>query len=222
LSDTFTATGTEAVYLWGADLRVTNDGVNLPSYQRVVDANTYDSVGFPYYLKSDGVDDCLLTGSIDFTGTNKVTVFGGIRKLSDASLSVVTELGATVASTNGTFALTAPNSAAANLNFSSRGTTTVDNTVTTYTSPITNVITGIGDISAPNNQIRVNGAVAGTSTSSQGTGNYSNSALYLMRRNNASAPFNGRTFSMIVRGASSTATEVINAETWVNTKTKAY
>lgn len=222
LSDTFTATGTEAVYLWGADLRVTNDGVNLPSYQRVVDANTYDSVGFPYYLKFDGVDDCLLTSSIDFTGTNKVTVFGGIRKLSDSAQAIVVELGPTVVSTNGTFALTAPNSVGANLNFSSRGTTTVDNTVTTYTSPITTVITAIGDISAPNNQIRINKAVAGTSTSSQGTGNYSNSSLYLMRRNNASSPFNGRIFSIIVRGASSTSTEINNTETWINGVAKIY
>lgn len=205
-----------------ADFRFNNDGVGLPNYQKVVDANTYDSTNFPYYLKSDGVDDGQATASIDFTGTNKVTVFAGIRKLSDAALGAVAELSATIASNNGSFLLSAPNSAAANYNFSSKGTTQVDNTVITYTAPTTNVITGIGDISAPNNQIRVNGSVAGTQTGSQGTGNYGNYALYLFRRGGASAPFNGRTYGLIVRGASSTSTEISNTETWLNGKTKAY
>ena len=218
----YSSTGTETIYIWGADVRAYNDGVGLPVYQRIADANTYDSVGFPYYIKSDGVDDSEATSAINFTGTNKITVFAGVRKLSDSAQSVVAELSSTIASNNGTFLLSAPNSAAANYNFSSKGTTQVDNTVTTYTAPISNIITGIGDIGAPNNQIRVNGSVAGTQTGTQGTGNYGNFALYLFRRNSATLPFNGRTYGLIIRGASSTSTEISNTETWLNGKAKAY
>ena len=217
-----TSLGNGTIYVWGADMRLTNDGVGLPVYQRIADANTYDSVGFPYYIKSDGVDDSEATSAINFTGTNKITVFAGVRKLSDSAQAVVAELSSTIASNNGTFLLSAPNSAAANYNFSSKGTTQVNNTVTTYTAPISNIITGIGDIGAPNDQIRVNGSVAGTQTGTQGTGNYGNFALYLFRRNSATLPFNGRTYGLIIRGASSTSTEISNTETWLNGKAKAY
>ncbi|MDD3328859.1 MAG: hypothetical protein PHW25_17395 [Zoogloea sp.] len=52
------ATG-QYFYVYRADFREGNDGVGLPPYQRVVDANTYDTAGFPLYLKPDGVDDTL-------------------------------------------------------------------------------------------------------------------------------------------------------------------
>lgn len=56
---TLTVVGT----VTNADLRVSNDGVGLPTYQSVTNANTYDTTGFPYYLKFDGVDDSLSTPS---------------------------------------------------------------------------------------------------------------------------------------------------------------
>lgn len=52
-----------SVYLWGADLRVANDGVNLPAYQRVNAATDYDIVGFPKGDKFDGIDDFQITTS---------------------------------------------------------------------------------------------------------------------------------------------------------------
>lgn len=42
-----------------ADLRPANDGVGLPPYQRVVDPATYDTSGFPLFVRGDGIDDCL-------------------------------------------------------------------------------------------------------------------------------------------------------------------
>ena len=217
-----TLTLTVAGTVTNADLRVSNDGVGLPTYQSVTNANTYDSVGFPYYIKADGVDDSVATAAINFSGTNKITVVSGLRKLSDSALAAYAEFSPTIASNAGAFLLSAPNSAAANYNFSSKGTTQVDNTVTTYTAPITSIVTGIGDISAPNNQIRINGSLAGTQTGSQGTGNYGNFTLYVFRRTSASSPFNGRSYGLIIRGASSTSTEISNTETWLNDKTKAY
>ena len=209
---------TDGIYVWGADLRVANDGVGLPSYQRVTTSTDYDATGFVPYLRFDGVDDCLFTSTIDFTSTDAMTVWAGERKLSDAAQGVIAELSGTIASNDGTFLLSAPNSAAANLNYSSKGTVLANNTVTTYTAPITNVITGQSDISADSNVIRVNGAVAATVSTDQGTGNFGNYAMYVGRRNNASLQFNGRIYSLIVRGAASTEAQVIKTENWINNK----
>lgn len=216
----FAGNDSDGILLWGADFRAANDiASGIPSYQRIAAATDYDTVGFPVYLAFDGSDDSLLTASVNFTGTDKMTVFSGLSKLSDAAQGAVVELSATIASNNGTFLLAAPNSAAANYNFSSKGTTQVDNTVTTYTAPITNVVTGQGDISAPSNVIRVNGAQVGSVSTTQGTGNFGNYPLYIGRRNNATIPFNGRIYSLIVRGAASNSTQIAQTERWVAAKT---
>lgn len=186
-----------------------------PTYQ--IDANG------KAYLNFDGSNDSLATPSVNFSGSNKMTVCAGITKSSDAAQGVVAELTATIASNNGGFLLAAPNSAAGNYNFANKGTTQVDNIITTYTAPITNVVTGQGDISAPSNIIRVNGAQVGSAiTSSQGTGNYANAALNIGRRGGSTLPFNGRIYSLIVRGAATSAGDVAKMEAWVNSKTSAY
>ena len=205
-----------------ADLRVTNDGVGLPTYQNVVTSTNYDTSGFPLFLRFDGNDDSLATTSIT-PGTDKAPVFAGIRKTSDAALAIVAELSATIASNAGSFALTAPNSAAANYNFSSKGTTQTDNTVTTYTSPLTSVLSGIADIAGASNLIRVNGVQVGSVLTTQGTGNYLAYPLYIGRRGGTSNPFTGRLYSLIMRfGANLSDAQITSTETWINGKTKAY
>ena len=124
---------------------------------------------------------------------------------------------------DGAFALTAPNSAAANYNFSSKGTTQTDNVVTTYTAPITSVISGLGDIAGASNLIRVNGSQVGSTLTTQGTGNYLAYPLYIGRRGGSTLPYNGRIYSLIARfGSNLTANQITSTETWVNGKTGAY
>jgi hypothetical protein len=188
-------------------------------YQRVNTATDYDTVGFPHYLKFDGVDDSLSTGSIDFTSTDKMTVFAGVRKLSDTATGAVVEFDIT---TNiGSFGLFAPYGAAANYSFRSQGTVQSVNTVAGFTSPITNVITCLGDIAGDSNIFRANG-VATALGSDQGTGNFSNKILYIGRRGGTSLPFNGHLYSLIVRGAQSSDSQIASAESYVNSKTGAY
>jgi len=59
----WTGDGTSGIYIWGADLRVANDGVNLPAYQRVNTATDYDTVGFKPAEVFDGVDDNLIASA---------------------------------------------------------------------------------------------------------------------------------------------------------------
>ena len=207
-------------YIWGADLRVTNVGVGLPAYQRVAAATDYDTSGFPLYLKFDGVDDSLATGSIDFTATDKVTAWAGVRKLSDAVGGNLVELG--TSSSAGGFGITAPDGVAANYGARSTGSISRGLTATTYTAPLTNVLTAYGDISGDMLGLRVNGSLVATNVLDQGTGNYANAALSIGRRGAASAILNGNLYSLIVRGALSTDAQIASTETYVNNLTKAY
>jgi hypothetical protein len=210
------------VYLWGADLRVTNDGVGIPNYQRVNTSSDYDTVGFPVYLLADGSNDYMLTNSIDFTGTDKITICAGVRKLSDAAAGTVIELSTAIASNNGTFRLTAPNSAAANYAFSSKGTVASTNVFTSFAAPITNVITGLADISGDINRARLNAQSVGNLTSDQGTGNFGNFAMYLFSTAGTSSFLNGRFYGGVVRGAFSNDQQVQSLENYMNTKTAAF
>jgi hypothetical protein len=180
-----------------------------------------DSNGM-YYLGFDGTDDGMATPSIDFTGTDKMTVWTGVRKLSDAAAGTVVELSASATGNLGGFFLRAPQSAASTYSFLSGGSafsTAVSSLG--YVAPISNILTGIGDISGDACSLRVNGTTV-TSATDQGTGNYGNYPLFIGRRGGASLPFNGRIYQLIIRGAESNAGQIAAGEAWCNGKTRAY
>jgi len=179
-----------------------------------------DSTG-RYYLQPDGVDDYMLSPSIN-SGTNKLTVWAGYRKASDAARAIICELSTDIVTNNGSFRIAAPNAnAATNVTFSSKGTTAQTAASTAYAAPITVVETGIGDISGDVAQMRVNGAVINTNTADQGTGNYGNYPIYIGGRV-SSFFFSGRIYGIIVRFAQSTAAQVAQTENYMNGKTGAY
>jgi len=226
LTSDFIGDGTSGVYLWGADLRVTNDGVGIPAYQRINAATDYDTTGFPLYLAFDGVDDSLATASINFSATDKMTVFAGVRKLSDAATSLIVESGIDSSSASSSFGLMGPTVGGSNkyvFNSSgSAGPSVPFTTSTTFNAPVTSVLTGLGDISGDGATLRINGVVINSSGTDQGTGNYAAASVFIGRRNSTSIPFNGRIYSIIVRGASTNADQLARAEAWVNNITKAY
>lgn len=185
-----------------------------------------------YYLNFDGVDDSLYSAaSIDFTSTDKMTVFAGVHKASDViDQSTIVETGPGSNITAGTYALQASLGGTtvyrAQLYGSSRG---VRDTPATFAAPRTDVISIAFDIagSAITDEIvfRSNGAApAGMQNilSPSGTGNFSNYPLYVGRRNNAALPFNGRIYQLALKGKSMTAAEIATVESFVNLKTKAY
>jgi len=179
-----------------------------------------DSNGL-YYLSFDGTDDGMATPSIDFTGTDKMTVWAGVRKLSDAAAGIVCELSANANANNGAFFVTAPNSAAGNFGVTSRGTIAINAIAIGHAAPITKIVTGVFDIAGDVSQIRVNGT-AGAQTGDQGTGNFGNYPLYIGRRGGTTLPFNGRLYQLIVRGAASNDGQIAAGEAWCNSKTRAY
>ena len=206
------------------DLRVANTGVNLPPYQRVNTATDYDTAGFPHYLRFDGVDDFLQTNSINFTGTDKMTVFAGVRKLSDAATGMLVELSASLGANNGCFYITAPGSSAtANIKLGTKGTVEANTaTANSFASPVTATLSASVDVAAPLSVLRANGAVAQSSSSTLGAGAFGNYPLYIGRRAGTSHPFNGHLYQLIVRGAQSSLPQVQAGERWTNNRTGAY
>jgi hypothetical protein len=217
--------GTSGITITYADLRVANDGVGIPNYQRVNTASDYDVSGFPVYLRFDQSNDYMLTNSIDFSGTDKVTVAAGIRKLSDAATGMLMELSANSSNDTNTFRMTGAILTVADYNFASRGSLALSNaqvSVGAYPAPITNVLTGIGDISGDSAILRINGTQVASSTADQGTGNYGNYPIYLFSRAGTSLFFNGRFYGGVGRGAQSNDQQIAALEAYMNTKTAAY
>ena len=218
------ASGFGTLQVFGADIRPTNQATGLiPTYQRVDTSSSYDTVGFPQYLKYNGSSSSLSTASINFTATAQVTAFAGVRKLSDSANGFFTELSASSLLNTGTFYITAPNSAAANYGFGSKGLLLASPvSASSYAAPITNTLNMAANISAPSLNANINNVSAVTDTSLQGTGNYGNYALYFGARAGTSLYFNGQEYQTIIVGKTLTATQITATETYVNSKTKAY
>lgn len=171
-----------------------------------------DASGF-YYLQFDGTDDSLATGSIDFSSTDKMTVWAGVRKAADGARGLIVELGNNPGTA--TFLLDASPDTLDTYRFASNGTTGASAQGSGFTAPHSGVLTGIGNIAGDSAILRVNGTQAASSSSDQGTGNYRNDVLYIGRRGGSTLPFNGRLYQFIARGASSETGQITGTERFI-------
>lgn len=179
-----------------------------------------------YYLAFDGVDDWLQTATINLSGTDKMTLVAGVRKLSDASNGTIVEFSPIISTSNGSFILAAPSggTSAERFTYGSRGTGSAYalTTNTAYNAPFTAVVTGTSNIAADSSILRVNGAQVASAANDQGAGNYGSWSLYMGRRAGTSLPFNGRLYGLVVRGALSTQAQIDAVERYMNQRTGAY
>ena len=218
-----TSDGVKGLHIWGADLRVANESASLPPYQRVNTSTDYDTVGFPYYLLFDGVDDWLVTNSINFTATDKMTVFAGVRKLRDSAVGIFLELSANQNTNAGSFLITIPNGA--NTKFAatlSNGDSKTYNSAdyTDSAAPLTTVNTVLFDKALTSTEvtaIRKNGADQSLTRAPNGdtTGNFGNYPLYIGCRVGTLYPFKGHLYGLIVRGAATDDDHLTHAEKYL-------
>lgn len=207
-----------------ADLRPTDQTVTLPPYQWVTTggAGGYDTAGFPPLIKGNGSNQ-YLTGNLDLSSTNKVSLWTGVRKTSDAAAAMLFETSANSTANNGAISLSAPaTNAATNYVSYSKGTTGTSATATPFAAPLTNVVTVLDDISAPSNKIRINGVDKASDLTSQGTGNYGNYAYYILSRAGSSLFSSGGFNCIILVGKAASAAEGSAAEAYCNQKVRAY
>lgn len=197
-------------------------GSTATAYQRVTDQYNVTEAGVSSvsYLFFDGVNDSLATSTIT-PGVDKAQVFAGVRKLSDAAVGTVAEFSDSADTNNGTMFLRAPQAAAANYIWRSRGTVSANAiSPSNYAAPISNVVTGVGDILGDVSRIRVNGVQVTETLTDQGTGNFLAYQMFIGARGGTSVFFSGHLYSLIVRFGPNLATgQISSTETWVAGKT---
>jgi hypothetical protein len=180
--------------------------------------------GGRHFLLFDGSDDWLQSAAnINPGAVDKVQVFAGVRKLSDANIGFIVEQSGNAAAGNA-FQLRAPGTAGVgNYLFGSAGSSSQVVIPAGFSAPITNVITGLGDIAAPSVILRINGTQSAINTSSQGTGDYLTHTHFIGRRAGTTFPFNGRIYQLITRyGPNLSADQIAAAEAFVNQRTGAF
>jgi hypothetical protein len=170
-----------------------------------------------FYLEFDGIDDSMSTPSIDFTGTDKMSVFAGVRKLSDAVIGVV-------ALTDGAgregISLFAPR--LTSLNYGFRVRTSASNIFdanvgTSFPAPRTSVLTGIGD-TTETATLRVDG-VQRSQTTITDPKDFTPSPVFMGSNAGGSNAFNGQIYSLIVRGALTDTPTIERTEKYVANRT---
>lgn len=169
------------------------------------------------YLAFDGIDDFLVTNNIDFTMTDKVSLFTGLRKLSDAAQGSVVELGRGVfLETAGSFVVNAPAGAgvAGYKTYVQGGSasTLAAETPATFPAPISNVLTMHADIANKISKLNVNGIDVSATTGAVLNGNFGNYPLYIGRRAGQYIPFTGNIYSLIGISRLTTNSETIAIE----------
>jgi hypothetical protein len=178
-------------------------------------ANTvadYDTVGFNKYLKFDGVDDSLLA-SLAFSQHPHMIV-AGVKGYTGES-----DIVGTGGTTEGHALLMIYNALTrtrAHVWTSILSSVDSTNTIISGSKCIASQIFTSDTLSARLNGVSTTIASTGVpSTTESGT-------LVIGSRTGSTNFFNGNIYSLIIRGVQSTDAQIINAETYVNSKTGAY
>lgn len=190
-------------------------GSTATPYQKVVSTYNVTEAGVPecWYLKTDGVDDGANTGNISLTGTDKVSVVAGLRKLDDGSRTIA-EFGASTAATNNTFALGSSSLWLAN----ARGTVTATASSAASTAD-TSVITSKVDLAAGTVTIRQDGVDGTPASGLAASGNFISAPLYLASRAGTTLFNNGNQYPYLLFPYLLDADQTAKVEAWVAAKT---
>lgn len=181
---------------------------------------TYTTGGGLAWLAFDGVDDGMVTASITLA-VDKVQVFAGARKTSDAATAVLVELSTSPGSVAGSMSLIFPFNATDRVGGRSSGTAfaLTSTASATLNAPVTAVLRLTADIAADSLAVASNGVALASVATDQGTGNYTSNPLYIGRRAGTSNPFTGNLYGLIVRfGANLDAPGISNTERWMAVK----
>ena len=154
-----------------------------------------------YYLALDGADDSLQTANIDFTSTDKMSLFIGVTKLADAG-QIIAELSPNTTVNAGSFYLVSGTdgggngySSMARGSFSASGNMAALNF--TYPAPDVAVLSVKHDISGDLSSVRRNGVIGINGLADKGTGNFGNYPLFIGRRAGTDFPFTGHLYGLI-------------------------
>lgn len=181
--------------------------------------------GGRYYLAFNGTNSSMSMAAINFTGTDKMTVWAGISVFEPAAQVLVLEHGASFANA-GSFSVTR------NVGFygiygrSTAGSTAFAGKTRTFgtggaviAGQIDYAASAGSEFSLVVSRQAANGAIGATE---ENTGTLGNLPLYIGARQGSSGFLQGNIYSLIIRGAASSAAQISSAEAFVNSKTGAW
>jgi len=191
-------------------------GAALTPYQRVrsVFDITEAGVASLHHLHFDGVDDRLLTGTLDLTHTSQVTVIAAVEKLSNpASRGTVINF---VDNGFRNFSLEVPQPTVTATRWLHAGATTLRAVGHVLELDERVIYTGLSDIAAPLLVLRANGAQVASSVDSTGGGSFRSGPLGIGDYVTPSGRFfHGRLYGLVVIDRWLTPSEMANAEAWM-------
>jgi hypothetical protein len=183
----------------------------------------YKTSGGLHWLEFDGVDDALVTGSINFTASDKITVFTGA-EASSSSTKIFLELSAATGAFPGSFYITDSESVNNLGTYRMYGSIFAGGNLTSA-PPSLSVMTFAFDIGGDSVSVRSNGSAAAGNMSvgsDAGTGNFGNWPLYIAARSGNSLQCAVKIYQLCIVGKTASGTEITNTETFINGKTGAY
>jgi len=181
---------------------------------------TYQTGSGLHWLEFDGVDDIMSTSAIDFTSTDKMSIFIGQRNLANSTFNVIAEISNRSDITPGTF-LVGNSFSNKHRNYGSliKGTITREVvSANSFYAPNSSVLTLLGDIAAPFVTFRINKSLVGESTFSLGTGNYGDHSLFIGGRGLGTYLYEGRLYGVIIVGKTASTNELADVETYMAAK----
>ncbi|WP_297758790.1 hypothetical protein [uncultured Shimia sp.] len=192
----------------------------MTPYQHARSAFDLREAGVPTLsaLDFDGVDDCLLTGTLDLGYTDQVTVIAGIVKHSNPSMrGTVVNF-----SDNGyrSFGLEVPMPGSSETRWLHAGASSLRAIKHGYDVDARAVMTGLSDLAAPLLAFRQNGVLIQIDRSATGGGPFKSGALGIGDYVSPTGRrLHGRLFGLIVIDRLLTSQELARVETWMSMKT---
>jgi hypothetical protein len=190
-------------------------------------STTISMVSGQYYfirvMYGNGPSAGSLNITYSHTGQSATNDFTG--KLFYDPAGVAIQTGSDPSSVNGTFLIGAPSSASDH-SFYLRGNGTIIARIQNTTPGTDDVLTGVFDISQAtkelellprlNNILETHISWVGTNA---GTGNFANQPFYIGAGSGGTATFfKGHIYGSVIRGVTSTNTEITNTEAWISSK----
>ena len=168
------------------------------------------------YLEFDGSDDFLRTNNIDFTATDKMSLFVGVTKLAD-SAQLIAELSPSISTNTGSFYLAAVASDGGNGYMSlARGSANINISQAarnfTSSTPDVAVLSVKHDISGDLSSVRGNGVIGINGIGDKGAGKFGTYPLFIGRRGGIEVSFNGHIYGLIGIGKLTSDAETLAIE----------
>lgn len=181
------------------------------------DANGY------YYLNFNGTSSALATNSINFTSSNSLSLFAGVRKLTDSSTGIICELSSSALVNIGSFYLASAISNADNYRVYVNGSSVASVSQSGISAPSTNTIFSHITLDTPGGfKLSIDGVNIPVGSANFSKVNFGNYPLYIGARNNSSIRFNGRIYGLVVRSNLTPTAQIATVDRFINSKTGAY